>query len=122
MFHAKTGARVSITLAPATGAGVLREMRTAKLAAGRARHETIVQAAFSPSNTLQQHDATLALMSNPVVFPKVVDVLGCNIRVYHSHFNFTPGREEKAGTATAVGCSSDGPPADYSMHPTFGFR
>ena len=34
----------------------------AKLAAGRLPHETIVQAAFSPANSLQDHEATMHLL------------------------------------------------------------
>ena len=33
------------------------------------------------------------LLKAEKVFPKVVDIMGCNIKTYHAHFNFTPGRE-----------------------------
>ena len=52
-----------------------------------------MQAAFSPANRLQDHEATMNLLKAEKVFPKVVDIMGCNIKTYHAHFNFTPGRE-----------------------------
>ena len=81
----------------------------AKLAAGRLPHETIVQAAFSPANSLQDHEATMHLLKNERVLPKVVDILGANIKCYHSHWNYTPGRQDVAEP-------------DYSGLPTLGFH
>lgn len=90
---------------------VLEEMRSAKIAEGRESDEGIVQAAFSPSNNISEHDCTLKLLTNEVVFPKVVDILGCNIRVYHAHFNHTPGSN-----------NPESAPVDYDAHPTFQFH
>ena len=86
---------------------LLHATRDAKLAEGRLPHETIVQAAFSPANRLQDHEATMNLLKAEKVFPKVVDIMGCNIKTYHAHFNFTPGRE---------GVSE---PVDYETAETF---
>jgi hypothetical protein len=83
-------------------------MHDAKMAKGRLPHETIVQAAFSPANSLQDHEATMHLLKNERVLPKVVDILGANIKCYHSHWNYTPGRNE--------------PEPDYSDLPTLGFH
>ena len=68
-------------------------MHETKLSQGRAPHETIVQAAFSPANNLQDNEQTMHLLKNERVFPKVVDILGANIKVYHSHWNYTPGAD-----------------------------
>ena len=83
-------------------------MHAAKMAAGRLPHETIVQAAFSPANSLQDHEVTTQLLKNERVLPKVVDILGANIKCYHSHWNYTPGRGE--------------PEPDYSEVATLGFH
>ena len=87
---------------------LVRAMHDAKLAAGRLAHETIVQAAFSPANSLQDHKATIHLLKNERVLPKVVDILGANIKCYHSHWNYTPGRDVAE--------------PDYSELPTLGFH
>ena len=47
-------------------------------------------AVFSPANSLGNAPAVHALMANPVVFPKIVDILGWNIGVYHAHANLSP--------------------------------
>ena len=87
---------------------LVRAMHDAKMVAGRAPHETIVQAAFSPANALQDHEATMNLLKAERVLPKVVDILGANIKCYHSHWNYTPGRGE--------------PEPDYDELPTLGFH
>lgn len=96
--------------------GLVESMHDSKVAEGRAAHETIVQAAFSPANNLQDHESTMYLLKNERVFPKVVDILGANIKCYHSHWNYTPPWSiAKRGEPL-----SEEP--DYSAGETFGFH
>ena len=76
--------------------------------------EVSKQAAFSQANSLQTDDALPRLLTNPRVFPKVVDLLGSNIYCYHLHVNVTPAAAE--GTHQ--------PDADEirAAVPTFGFH
>ena len=64
--------------------------------------------------SLQTDDALPRLLTNPRVFPKVVDLLGSNIYCYHLHVNVTPAAAE--GTHQ--------PDADEirAAVPTFGFH
>ena len=96
---------------------LLDGMREAKLAEGRLPSEIIAQAAFSETNDLQHHQVLDRLLTAPSVFPKVVDVLGANIRVYHSHFNWTPPH-----AASENGDEAEPEPSDYSRAKTLGFH
>ena len=95
---------------------LVESMHDAKLAEGRAPHETIVQAAFSPANHLQEHESTMNLLKNERIFAKVVDILGANIKCYHSHWNFTPP------WSTAKNSEPLSAEPDYNAAETFGFH
>ena len=45
---------------------------------------------FSPANQLSNQDVLQRLLVNDKVLPKIVDVLGWNISIYHAHANRTP--------------------------------
>ena len=47
-------------------------------------------AVFSPANRLGHSPAVQGLLTCPAVFPKIVDILGWNIGVYHAHGNRSP--------------------------------
>ena len=95
----------------------LEEMRARQVAQGTVRTTGVsAAAAFSQDNDakLQANDAIPWLLTNPRVFPKVVDLLGFNIYTYHLHVNVTPAAEP--GTRQ--------PSLDELMTsvPTFGFH
>jgi ectoine hydroxylase len=92
-------------------------MREAKLREGRHRSEIIAQAPFSETNDIQNQDVVDRLITSTAVFPKVVDILGANIRVYHSHFNYTPPR-----STAENGDAGEPEPSDYSQAKTLGFH
>jgi hypothetical protein len=48
-------------------------------------------AMFSAANSLSLKPAVLDLIRNTRILPKVVDILGWNISLYHAHANITPG-------------------------------
>ena len=48
-------------------------------------------AMFSASNALWREAAIERLIRNPRILPKIVDILGWNISLYHAHANRTPG-------------------------------
>jgi hypothetical protein len=48
-------------------------------------------AMFSAANGLWREPAVERLVRNVAVLPKVVDILGWNIALYHAHANLTPG-------------------------------
>ena len=83
---------------------LVHAMHDTKLAQGREPHETIVQAAFSPSNNLQDNEATMNLLKNERVFAKVVDILGANIKV-HLRGMFMYKWQQKQGKMK--GCITD---------------
>lgn len=41
------------------------------------------QAIFSAKNSLQSNPEVLALLTQPAVFPKIVDIMGSNISIFH---------------------------------------
>lgn len=45
---------------------------------------------FTPANELSNQDALQRLIINEKVLPKIVDVLGWNISIYHAHANRSP--------------------------------
>lgn len=92
--------------------GLLGQMREENLAAGKANPtQRVNKAAFSVTNhrLFSASDAMVRLLTNPKVFPKVVDMLGINISLYHVQINTVPPGEE-----------SEEP--DWSMAPTLGFH
>jgi ectoine hydroxylase len=90
---------------------LILELREQKIAEGWHAEEDLVQAVFSPMNDLQLDPAVRELLTQPKVFPKVVDILGANIFLYHSYLFAT--RPAPAGTPL---------PADYDGVATFGFH
>lgn len=48
-------------------------------------------AIFSTANSLGTNPTVLELIRNSYILPKVVDILGWNISLYHAHANITPG-------------------------------
>ena len=89
---------------------LILELREQKIAEGRHPEEDLVQAVFSPLNALQTDPAVLDLLTQPKIFPKVVDILGCNIFAYHSYLFAT--RAAPPGT----------PLRDPATVKTFGFH
>ena len=89
---------------------LILELREQKIAEGRHPEEDLVQAVFSPLNALQTDSAVLDLLTQPKIFPKVVDILGCNIFAYHSYLFAT--RAAPPGT----------PLRDPATAKTFGFH
>jgi len=47
-------------------------------------------AMFSPANWLSNSEAVQRMLTCPAVFPKIVDILGWNITIYHAHANVSP--------------------------------
>jgi ectoine hydroxylase len=91
---------------------VVRELREEKVEEGWLPEDDIVQPVFSSKNDLQEEPSVMALLLQPRVFPKVVDVLGTNIFCYHSYLVNT-----RAAPTTATA-----PPDDFNTVPTFGFH
>ena len=113
---------------------VLDSTHRVKLREDEARHESAMpdvmnrMAVFSPANQLSHARCTQRLLTCPAVFPKVVDILGWNISVYHAHANLSPPRlagdvirdgqfRPLAGLDASV--SSRPPPGE---EPTYGFH
>jgi hypothetical protein len=75
----------------------LDDIHAAKIAEDAARpdpaHRDIPHrmAIFSSANALGLDPAVLDLIRNTRILPKVVDILGWNISLYHCHANITPG-------------------------------
>ena len=90
---------------------LILELREHKIASGLHAEEDLVQAVFSPLNDLQLDPAIRALLTQPKIFPKVVDILGVNIYLYHSYLFAT--RPAPAGTPV---------PTDYDGVKTFGYH
>jgi ectoine hydroxylase len=69
---------------------------TVKSAEDQAAHDSAMPDAmnrmgvFSPANELSDTDALQRLLINQKVLPKIVDVLGWNISIYHAHANRSP--------------------------------
>ena len=63
---------------------------------------------FSPANQLSNQDALQRLLVNDKVLPKIVDVLGWNISIYHAHANRTPGPDGEGVVVDGQGMGSDG--------------
>ena len=67
-----------------------------KTAEDKAAHDSAMPDAmnrmgvFSPANELSNQDALQRLIINEKVLPKIVDVLGWNISIYHAHANRSP--------------------------------
>ena len=91
--------------------GALYDLQAQKRSEGLNPDETTRQAMFSGANSLQENPAIHRLITNPRVLAKVVDILGCNIYVYHAHANVTP----PALPGTQV-------PASFDDVPSFGFH
>ena len=75
---------------------LLGRMREENIAAGKATAtERVNRAAFSVANhrMFSASDAMVRLLTNPKVFPKVVDMLGINISLYHVQINTVPPGE-----------------------------
>ena len=73
--------------------------------------QRVNRAAFSVTNheMFSASDAMVRLLTNPKVFPKVVDMLGINISLYHVQINTVPPGEEDVEP-------------DWSTAPTLGFH
>ena len=75
----------------------LDDVNAVKLAEDAARpdpaHRDIPyrMAIFSQANSLGMNPTVLDLIRNSRILPKVVDILGWNISLYHAHANITPG-------------------------------
>ena len=89
------------------------EMRAQKIAEGRHPEEETWQALYSPANGLQSCGAVRRLLTQPAVFPKVVDLLGANIFSYHAYTVVTPAAPEMEGRDV---------PASFDDVPTFPFH
>ena len=90
---------------------LVEDLREQKLREGWLPDDNIVQSVFSPKNDLQMDPNIIALLLQPKIFPKVVDILGTNIYLYHSYLFDT--RAADPGTM---------PPDDFGAVPTFGFH
>jgi ectoine hydroxylase len=90
---------------------LILELREQKIAEGWHPEEDLVQAVFSPLNSLQLDPAVRQLLTQHKIFPKVVDILGANIYCYHSYLSAT--------RAAPPSCPI---PSDYSRVQTFGFH
>ena len=73
--------------------------------------EDVRQALFSRNHRLQEHPALLRLLTAKQVFPKIVDILGSNISLFHA---FSPCTKP-AGPAVP-------PPPNFDSLPQFGFH
>lgn len=79
-------------------ASVLDGTHELKLREDTARHEGAMpdvmnrMAVFTPANSMSRAPCVQWLLTCPRVFPKVVDILGWNISVYHAHANRSPPR------------------------------
>ena len=73
--------------------------------------QRVNRAAFSVTNheMFSASDAMVRLLTNAKVFPKVVDMLGINISLYHVQINTVPPGEEDVEP-------------DWSTAPTLGFH
>ena len=74
--------------------------------------EDVRQALFSRNHRLQEHPALLRLLTAEKVFPKIVDILGSNISLFHA---FSPCTKP-AGPAAVP------PPPNFDSFPQFGFH
>ena len=91
---------------------LLGRVREENIAVGKAKTtDRVNRAAFSVTNhrMFSASDAMVRLLTNPRVFPKVVDMLGINISLYHCHISTVPPGEQ-----------SEEP--DWSQTPTLGFH
>ena len=62
---------------------------------------------FSQANSMQESPAITHLLTNPRIFPKVVDILGTNVSMYHCPCIVTPGLGQEppsVHTQSAVAC------------------
>ena len=64
---------------------------------------------FSQANTLQTEPSFQHMVTNVRVLPKVVDIMGTNINMYHCPCIVTPATGED-------------PPTDYESLPPFGYH
>ena len=83
-------------------------------------------AVFSPANRLSNSEAVQRMLTCPAVFPKIVDILGWNIGVYHAHANISPPRVSgdvlRDGQFRAVGDATSHTRPTASEEPTHGFH
>jgi ectoine hydroxylase len=81
-------------------------------------------AVFSPANRLSNSEVVQRLLTCPAVFPKIVDILGWNIGIYHAHANVSPPRAPgdvvRDGQFRAIGDIQKRPSPDEE--PTHGFH
>ena len=78
---------------------------------GRYKDEDVRQALFSRNHGLQALPELVRLLTAERVFPKVVDILGPNISLFHA---FSPCTKPAADTTS--------PPTDFDRIPQFGFH
>ena len=89
----------------------LHRLRDTQIAAGRHPAEQLRQPVFSPAHDLSKERVVQDLLVTPKVFPKVVDILGSNLFLYHGYI---VGDRAAPPEATI--------PADMNAVPTFGFH
>jgi hypothetical protein len=84
-------------------------------------------AIFTPANRLSNAEPVQRLLTCPAVFPKIVDILGWNIGVYHAHANISPppvpGDVLRDGQFRPVGTTGGGsvePQAGVHARPSSG--
>ena len=108
----------------------LENIHAVKLAEDAARpdpaHRDIPyrMAIFSSANSLGAHPAVLDLIRNACILPKVVDILGWNISLYHAHANITPSPDANGlvvdGQGRATNQLAHRPP--WGQEKTFGWH
>ena len=76
--------------------------------------DDVRQALFSRNHRLQEHPALLRLLTAEKVFPKIVDILGSNISLFHAFSPCTKAAGPAAGTVP--------PPPNFDSFPQFGFH
>ena len=62
---------------------------------------------FSQANSMQESPAITHLLTNPRIFPKVVDIMGTNVSMYHCPCIVTPGlgqEQPSVHTQSDVAC------------------
>ena len=89
----------------------LHRLRDTQIAAGRHPAEQLRQPVFSPAHDLSKERVVQDLLVTPKVFPKVVDILGSNLFLYHGYI---VGDRAAPPEATI--------PADMNAVPTFGWH
>ena len=89
----------------------LDALRDEKIAEGRHPAEQLRQPVFSPAHDLAKQKVVQDLVCPAKIFPKVVDILGINLFLYHGYIV-----GDRAAPAEAS------VPEDFDAVPTFGFH